>query len=65
MYDTKKCQIEMMLIDVVEDALVKLNSQQQGSVNRVNEAHMGLITARALWEKHKEECPVCSRQLVN
>ncbi|WP_260735781.1 hypothetical protein [Tunturiibacter lichenicola] len=65
MYDTKKCQIEMMLIDVVEDALVKLNSHQQGPVNRVNDAHMGLITARALWEKHKVECPVCCRQLVN
>ena len=65
MHETSKCRIEMMLIDLVEDALVKLNGHQQRSFKRVNDAHMGLITARALWEKHKVECPVCCRQLVN
>ena len=65
MDETNKCRIEKMLIYLVEDALVKLNGQQERPVNRVNDAHMGLIAARALWDKHKVECPVCCRQLVN
>jgi len=65
MYETKKCKTEEMLIDVVEDALVKLDRSKERPVRDLNEAHMGLITARALWDKHKVTCPVCSQQLMN
>jgi hypothetical protein len=65
MDEMKKCQTEKMLIDLVEIALVKLDSSRERPVRHLNEAHMGLITARALWDQHKAECPVCSQQWVN
>jgi hypothetical protein len=65
MDEMKKCQTEKMLIDLVEDALVKLDRSKDRPVPHLNEAHMGLITARALWDKHKTACPVCSREWVN
>jgi hypothetical protein len=65
MYETKKCQTEKMLIDLVEDALVKLDRSREKPMRHLNEAHMGLITARALWDQHKVACPVCSQQLMN
>jgi hypothetical protein len=65
MYETKECQTEKMLIDLVEDALVKLDRSREKPMRHLNEAHMGLITARALWDQHKVACPVCSQQLMN
>lgn len=66
MYDeTKRCQTEEMLIDLVEDALGKLNNSTKKPVLHLSDAHMGLIAARALWDEHKMVCPVCSKQVVN
>jgi hypothetical protein len=61
MSETRRCETEKMLIDLVEDALVKLERSKES----MNEAHMELITARTLWDQHKMACPVCSQQMVN
>jgi hypothetical protein len=63
--EMKKCQTEEILIDLVEDALVKLDRSKDKPVPHLKEAHMGLITARALWDEHRVACPVCNRQWVN
>jgi hypothetical protein len=61
MDETKRCETEKMLIDLVEDALVKLERSKES----LNEAHMELVSARAMWDQHKVACPVCRQQLVN
>ena len=61
MGETRGCETEKMLIDLIEDALVKLDRSKES----LNEAHMELLAARALWDQHKVACPVCSQQLMN